>query len=427
MRLGAKFCPGILHAVPARDGLLMRIRIPGGLITASQLKTIADVSEEFADGTIEITSRSNLQVRAICEQNVAEIARRLDATGLLPSPLHERVRNIATSPFAGIDIEETIDTRPLIHQLDQSLIADTVFADLHPKFNFGIYGGSRRFSQEGDDLALEAMDANGDLLFRLLIDGVDSGFATNGDGPADCLLNAGKLFLSLAKEHGCPVRARQVMAIPAALQQVKEFLSHTLRPCPPVAQAESFVEEIPGILPALVRGRVNIIPSVSLGRLTVGQSRYIADAVKHMEADLRLAPWRGIVLGSVQKDAAENIVKGLRTVGLHCDGRDGFQGIAACAGITGCDGAFADVRGDAALLARSLEGTPAPAGWTVNFSGCEKQCGRRHGATADLIAYASGYTVRLEGQEAVPNCSSQFALHAVTALHAELLSEVVSR
>lgn len=404
----------------------MRIRIPGGMINASQLGTIAELSDEFADGAIEITSRANLQLRAIREQNLEAIADSLAKAGLLPSPLHERVRNISTSPFAGIDAEEKLDTRPLIRQLDKRLIADTAFADLHPKFNFGIYGGSKRFSQEADDLSLEAIDIDGELRFRLFIDGVDSAFATGGDGTVDRLLDIGKLVLTLAREHGVPARARRVMAIPAALQQLKDFLAHALLACPEAAHATSFVEQTPGITPAREPDRVNIIPSVPLGRLTADQGRHITDAAGPTEADLRLAPWRGIVIGSIRKDAAEFIAEDLRALGLCCDERNGFQGISACAGITGCDAALADVRGDAALLARSLDGKPAPAGWTVNFSGCEKQCGRRHGATADVVADTSGYTVRLKGQPAASACSSEFALHAVTALHAEMLLRVAS-
>ena len=73
MRVGGHFCPGVLHAVQAKDGLLLRIRVPGGLIEANQLRTIADLSRSFADGTIEITSRANLQLRAIRNQDLSHI------------------------------------------------------------------------------------------------------------------------------------------------------------------------------------------------------------------------------------------------------------------------------------------------------------------------------------------------------------------
>ena len=70
MRVGENFCPGILHAVQAKDGLLTRIRVPGGMIVPSQLIAIAQLSSAFSDGNVEITSRSNLQIRAVKGENL---------------------------------------------------------------------------------------------------------------------------------------------------------------------------------------------------------------------------------------------------------------------------------------------------------------------------------------------------------------------
>ena len=124
MRAGEQFCPGVLRAVQAKDGLLIRIRVPGGLIEADQLKTIADLSRSFADGTIEITSRANLQLRGIREQDLKQIVESISSAGLLPSPMHDRVRNIVTSPIAGLDGDELIDPRPFLYELDRRLQAD---------------------------------------------------------------------------------------------------------------------------------------------------------------------------------------------------------------------------------------------------------------------------------------------------------------
>lgn len=425
MRLGANFCPGILHAVPAKDGLLVRIRIPGGLIVAHQLHTIADLALEFADGTMEITSRANLQLRGIQAQHLARIAERIALAGLLPSPLHDRVRNIATSPFAGLEPEETIDTRPLVRALDQQLMAGEVFAQLHPKFSFGVYGGSRRYSQESDDLSLEALVLNGTPLLQLSIGGVPSGFAVAYDRAVDCLLEVARMCIGIAKDAAVPARAKAILALLNALKRITDSVSDLLAPCPFTAEASSFIEALPGTCPAVQPGRVNIIPSVPLGRLTVEQGRHLAHTATQANADLRLAPWRGVLLGSVPAETAGSIVNELRSLGLSCDGHDGFQGIAACAGITGCDAALADVRGDAASLAQRIAGRTTAAGWTVNLSGCDKQCGRRHGAAAELIAGTSGYTLRMKGQTAASGCSPLFALDAVTTLHASMLSEVL--
>jgi precorrin-3B synthase len=403
----------------------MRIRVPGGLIEAKQLKTIALVAEAFTDGSIEITSRANLQLRAIQEKHLKQITDQIASVGLLPSPQHDRVRNIVTSPLTGLDADEVIDCRPLIRELDRRLTAEDVFTELHPKFSFGIYGLSKRIGHEIEDISLEAIDFIGEPRFRLSIGGVASGFGIACGHAVDCLLEAARICLDVAKEFGLPVRGKTVLAVEGAMQRILDPLSHLLMPCPHEAESALRVEAPPGIYPSIQSDRVNIIPSVPLGRLTVEQARYLANAAE--DANLRLAPWRGIVLGSIPAARADEIVAQLQSIGLPCDGLDGFRGIAACVGCTGCDASLADVRSDAAALARLLTDSPKPSGWTVNLSGCEKQCARRRGATAEMIAASSGYTLRIKGQPVASNCSSGSAMNAVAALHTEMLSEAASQ
>jgi len=425
MRVGENFCPGVLHAVPAKDGLLIRIRVPGGLIDPNQLRIVADLAADVADGTLEITSRANLQLRAIRDRDLARVVEGITAAGLLPSPQHDRVRNIVTSPLAGLGIGELIDTRPLVYELDRRLRAEAIFTELHPKFSFAIHGGPGRYCQDLDDLSLEAVDLHGAPslpLLRLSIGGIDSGFAVTSDNAVTCMLDAARGCIRLAQEAGLPVRARKIVAIPTPMQAILDALAPILIPCPPSAPPPAVLEAPLGVLPTTQPGRVSLIPSVPLGRLTAAQAHHFAKVANEEQGDLRLAPWRGLVLGAIPELAASAIVRGFDSMGLSCEGGDGFRGIAACAGSTGCEASLADVRGDAALLAQRLRGRPVPPAWTVNLSGCDKQCARRHGAAAEFIAGPSGYTLKIDGQVAASNCSPEFALETVAALHADRLS-----
>ena len=424
MRIGENFCPGVVHAIPAKDGMLLRIRIPGGLIGASQLEDIAALSSRFADGSIEITSRANLQLRAVREEDLLTIERAIAFAGLLPSPQHDRVRNIVASPLAGLHHEEILDTRPLVLELDRRLQADSLFTELHPKFSFGLHGDHRRFSHDLDDLSLEACDDGSHL--RLSIAGVATNYSVRIENAVDCLVEAARCCIGLAKNSGVPIRVKRIVALPGAVNQLIEFLSPMLVPCSTATRLPAYVETFQGVSPTGRRDLINIIPSVPLGRLSSQQASAIAGVVKQWNGDLRLAPWRGIVLGAMPATAAEGVLKVLQSVGLSWDARDGFHGIAACAGSTGCDASLADVRGDAASLAQRLSGKVAPLGWTINLSGCEKQCARRHGASAELIANDSGYLLKISGETIKLNCSADYAIDAVAAFHTERLSGVVT-
>ncbi len=424
MRSGENFCPGVAHAVPAKDGLLLRIRVPGGLMGASQLRDLAILSSRFADGSLEITSRANLQLRAVRQQDLPEIERVIASVGLFPSPQHDRIRNITASPLAGLRPEEFLDMRPLVLELDRRLQAEISFTALHPKFSFGLHGDHRRDSRDLDDLSLEAC-ADG-LHLRLFIAGVATNFSVTQENAVDCLVEAAQRCMCLAKQFAVPIRAKRIIALPEAFSQLIDSLCCMLMPCSPVACLPAFVETPPGIFPTGRRELLNIIPSIPLGRLSSQQASAIAQIVKQWNCDLRLAPWRGVVLGNTPAKAAERIVELLRSVGLSCDGQDGFHGIAACAGSTGCDASLADVRGDAAALAQRLSGKPAPFGWTINLSGCEKQCARRHGASAELIANDSGYLIKISGETMQLNCSADYAINAIAMFHARRLCEVAS-
>jgi sulfite reductase beta subunit-like hemoprotein len=130
------------------------------------------------------------------------------------------------------------------------------------------------------------------------------------------------------------------------------------------------------------------------------------------------------VLGAIPVGRIAPVATQLSSVGLYLDGRSGFQGIAACAGMSGCDASLADVRADAATLAQHLAGQTVLPGWTVNFSGCEKQCAMRKGATAELIGTPSGYLLRINGQPIPESCSPRTAISRILAARKDIVSEV---
>ena len=92
-------CPGALQVHQAADGALVRVRLPGGMITAAQLAALAGAATGFGSGTLELTARGNMQLRAITD--VTAVAEAIAGAGLLPSATHERVRNIVASPLSG--------------------------------------------------------------------------------------------------------------------------------------------------------------------------------------------------------------------------------------------------------------------------------------------------------------------------------------
>ena len=80
--------PGAVQVHQATNGALVRVRLPGGMLTAAQLATLATASSRFGSGKLELTARGKVQVRGIID--TAAIAGAIGAAGLLPATGHGR-------------------------------------------------------------------------------------------------------------------------------------------------------------------------------------------------------------------------------------------------------------------------------------------------------------------------------------------------
>ncbi|MGL5196072.1 MAG: precorrin-3B synthase, partial [Chroococcales cyanobacterium] len=112
-------CPGLFYGTSAQDGYLIRIRTPGGFLNAQQGRVLATLAEAWGSHLIQVTNRANLQIRAVQGAPTAEMLHTLQTIGLAAeNPRLDHLRNVMTSPTAGIDAQELWDTRPLVIALD---------------------------------------------------------------------------------------------------------------------------------------------------------------------------------------------------------------------------------------------------------------------------------------------------------------------
>lgn len=170
-RTRTDMCPGVWRPWQADDGLLVRIRLMGGLLPTAALRSLAEVSRRHGDGHIHLTRRANLQLRGFAAdgpQLTTDAATALESTGLIPTRTHELVRNVLASPQTGL-AGGRADLRPTIERLDTLLCADPNLALLPGRFLFTLD------------------DGRGDLLDRLTgagKHGTDLGCVALGDSAA---------------------------------------------------------------------------------------------------------------------------------------------------------------------------------------------------------------------------------------------------
>lgn len=156
-------CPGVLRPWPAEDGLLVRLRVPGGRVATASLTDLIGIAEDHGDGRVRVTTRANLQIRAMpagpdSDALPEKLLLALEATGLLPSRNHDLVRNVMASPRTGVAAGRA-DLRPLVTALDAELCADPELGQLPGRFLFVLDDGTGDLRSRSCDLGLVALDA----------------------------------------------------------------------------------------------------------------------------------------------------------------------------------------------------------------------------------------------------------------------------
>jgi precorrin-3B synthase len=359
-------CPGVLEPAAAADGLLARVRLPGGFGSAAALAELAALAADFGDGRIELTSRANVQLRGLSADALPELERRLSAVGLLPSATHERVRNIIASPLAGLDA--TAPLSHLVREFDAALCADPRMAELSGRFLFALDDG------RGDVTGLGA-DVTAVITRRAA---TVEGLVVPRDEVATTMLRAAHAFLDERADQNSA--AWRVGELTDGRTRVRARIGAP-RPGPTAAGADGPVgatRQPDGLFALTI-----IAP---LGRLTAPQLRWLAGQVSGRPA--RITPWRSIVVPD-RADAAAT-VRSAEQLGLGVGAQSRWHGISACAGRPGCAKALADVQADAAASAR-------PDAPKTHWSGCERRCGRPAGTEVDVIATPTGYQRFMDG------------------------------
>jgi len=160
-RTRADRCPGVFRPWAAEDGLLVRLRLIGGRIPVGALIAVLDLAEEYGDGHVHTTLRANLQLRALPGVEAGldtSVVRALEATGLVPSPAHDLVRNVLVSPQTGLAGGQA-DLRPVAAELDRRVRCSDLLAGLPGRFLFVLDDGRGDLIGHKSDLALVALDA----------------------------------------------------------------------------------------------------------------------------------------------------------------------------------------------------------------------------------------------------------------------------
>ena len=120
---------------------MLRIKIPQGIVTSSQMRALAGVAARYSRGFCHVTTRQNIQFHFV-PLAVAETAmREMAAEGLTTrEACGNSVRNITGCPYAGTSEDEIFDPTPYAEALTRYFLRHPLSGVLPRKFKIAFEG-----------------------------------------------------------------------------------------------------------------------------------------------------------------------------------------------------------------------------------------------------------------------------------------------
>jgi len=155
------------------ESYMVRTRIPGGVITLEQFKSISDISKKYAKGKIRFTSRQDIQFQSVVLTDVYKIMKELIEVGIITKGTGgNTVRNVECSPLSGVAVNDVFDVTPYVSEVTNYLLKDPSTMNLPRKYKIG-------FSNSLDDTGNATIS---DLGFIAKIVDDKKGFEVHGGG-----------------------------------------------------------------------------------------------------------------------------------------------------------------------------------------------------------------------------------------------------
>ena len=405
---------------------MMRIKIPFGGVTPDQMETLADVSEEYSDAILHVTTRQDFQLHFVHLDDTPDLMRRLAAVGITTrEACGNSVRNVTACPLAGVCRDEVFDVTPYARACARFLLGHADVQDFGRKFKIAFSGC------EADACGLVMMHDMGAIAATTMVDGkVKRGFQLYVGGglgavphqaqlfdsflPAEELLPIAQAMARVFARHGeKKFRSRARIKFLVANLGIEEFRRLVLEErekLPHDPRWTSYLEEPWTELHQLSElkngnsmasddfqewcesnvytqrqpGFATVTVVFPLGDISAVQARRLADLAREFAGEnMRLTVEQNMAFRWISEIDLPRLYQELEAAGLGSAGAGQITDITACPGTDTCKLGIASSRGLAAELTRRLtsntgEQDEAVRKLRIKISGCFNSCGQHH-------------------------------------------------
>ncbi|MDH6062982.1 ferredoxin--nitrite reductase [Umezakia ovalisporum] len=397
---------------PVNPGkFMMRMRLPNGILSSAQLRALATILQRYGDdGSADITTRQNIQLRGIRIEDLPDIFAKFEAVGLtsIQSGM-DNIRNITGDPVAGLDADELFDTRELVQQIQDMFTnqgqGNPEFSNLPRKFNIAITGGrDNSVHAEINDLAFvpALKDYPSSILgFNVLVGGFFSAKRCEAAIPLNAwvspedVVTVCRAILEVYRDHG--LRANRLKSrlmwlidewgIEKFRSEVEKRLGKTLLPAAAKDEIDWEKRDHIGVYKQKQLGLNYVGLHIPVGRLYAKDMFEIANMAEvYGSSEIRLTVEQNLIIPNIPDSRLATFLTEplLQRFTINPDLLT--RSLVSCTGAQFCNFALIETKNRALEMVQALEAEltltrPVRIHWT----GCPNSCGQPQVADIGLM------------------------------------------
>lgn len=353
---------------------MIRIKIPFGKFSSKQLRTLANVSDEYSRGRLHITTRQDIQIHYVSIDRTPQLWEELEKSDItLREACGNVVRNITASETAGIDINEPFDVSPYAHAVFKYLLRNPICQEMGRKVKIA-FSVSEEDSALSfvNDLGFIAKEREGKRGFKVMLGGgigaqphhaqiaynflpedkiipftesVLRVFDHYGERAKRMKARMKFLVKELGLEKFITLVEKQTLALPyhsypINYQEFENISLPKIQPKKVHIKDEKYFENWKknSLIPQKQKGLFAIGIKVVLGDFYTPQARKLADIIEKYGSDeARFTINQNILIRNIKKEYIPEVYQALHDIGFAEIGYNTTVNIAACPGTDTCN------------------------------------------------------------------------------------------
>ncbi len=397
------------------DAMMVRVKIPQGILAPAQLRALATVAERFSIGRGHVTTRQNVQFHFVHLADTDDALRLLADAGITTrEACGNSVRNVTACPHAGASALEPFDSTPYAEAVTRHLLRGPLSASLPRKFKIAFGGccGHDCVGASFNDVGFLTRTRDGKPGFRVTLGGGLStlrrtGIVAHEFAPAEDVLDIAEAVVRVFhrtgdRQHRHRARLKFVIEKLGPEEFLRLYFEERAAMAPrpvsfpqlsPPREARNPRHRAPR--PGLeefartnVRGQredfVTVTVRLPLGDLTTAQFRALADLTEEFseEREARTTVEQNILLRFVRRTHLASLHAGLVDADLALPLARTISDVVSCPGAYSCRLAVTQSRGMADALTNALGDRRDSL--SIKISGCPNGCGQHYVAGIGL-------------------------------------------